>query len=109
MLSCYKNNAVLLKSSPNYQKITFIIPKLSLDQLQPLWIQHLTLSSVATLHSIVADPDPHQIERHDPDPHQSDELDPRQFADDKAKIMEYELIIALFPGFKPFFCMLPAN
>jgi hypothetical protein len=61
--------------------------------------------SVTTLHS--SDPDPHQIERHDPDPHQSDKLDldpdPRQFSDDKAKIIEYELILALFPGFKPFF------
>jgi hypothetical protein len=45
--------------------------------------------SVATLHSSVADPDPHQIERHDPVSHQSDKLDldpdPRQFADDKGK------------------------
>jgi hypothetical protein len=29
--------------------------------------------------------------------------DPHPFVDDKAKIMEYELILALFPGFMPFF------
>jgi hypothetical protein len=42
----------------------------------------------------VVDPDPQQIERFDPDPHQSDKLgtDPHQFADDRPKCMEYELI-----------------
>jgi hypothetical protein len=38
-------------------------------------------------------PDPHQIYQ-DPEPHPSDklDLDPHQFADDKRKCMEYELI-----------------
>jgi hypothetical protein len=45
----------------------------------------------------------------DPDPHRSDMLDPEsdphphQFADDKPKRLEYELILALFQGFEPSF------
>jgi hypothetical protein len=56
--------------------------------------------------------DPHKTnpdqDRH-PDPHQSDQLDlepdsdAHQFADDKPQCMEYEHILALFHGFKPFF------
>jgi hypothetical protein len=41
------------------------------------------------------DPDPHVSDKLDPDPHQSDLLDldpnPQSFADDKPKLMEYDL------------------
>ncbi len=115
LTSFYKNNFVLL------QEKCFLVETLS--QLPKIYFHHTKTShlincnlcasstlpyhlSVATLHSSVADPDPHKIERHDPDPHQSNKLDldpdPRQFADDKAKIMEYELILALFQGLSLF-------
>ncbi len=109
MLSCYKNNAFLLKPSLNYQKITFIIPKL------------LTWSFGTSV-----DPAPYLIIF--PLPRYTAVLRIRihiklkgmirflikviswiwirilvNLQMTKAKIMEYELILALFPGFKPFF------
>ncbi len=47
--------------------------------------------------------DPHQIKNLDPDRHKIYDPDPHQFADVKPKCMEYEPILALFQGFKPFF------
>ncbi len=79
---------ILIREHSDYKVSTFIL----------CWSASTQLTKCCAFDKIgmtsVVDPDPQQIERFDPDPHQSDKLgtDPHQFADDRPKCMEYELI-----------------